>query len=166
MSSKEVKVKKLTRDDFRKYGNFVNLTEVSTKDFFSPGKPPIEFFPDLTTLNVNGEIVGISLCRVHPRELKISLVEHHNYTEEGILPLDGDVLMHVGHPTRDSNPPEKIEVFEVPKLTFVQLKRGTWHHAIFSKDNKVVNCLILLAERTYHNDCEVEKIEEIIINTD
>jgi len=163
MNSKEVKVKKLTLENFRRYGNFINLPQVSTKDFFCPGKPPIEFFPDLTTLNVNREIVGISLCRVHPREFKINLVEHHNYIEEGILPLDGDVLMHVGHPTGDNIPPEEIEVFEVPRLTFVRLKRGVWHHAPFSKNNKIVNCLILLAERTYHNDCELKKIEEINI---
>jgi len=84
MSGKEIKVKKLTLENFRRYGSFINLIEVSPEDFFRIGKPPIEFFPDLTTLNVNREIVGISLCRVHPREFKINLVEHHNYIEEGI----------------------------------------------------------------------------------
>jgi len=50
----------------------------------------------------------------------------------------------------------KVEIFEVPKLTLVKLKIGVWHHAAYAKGNQPVNILILLAERTYHNDCEIE----------
>jgi len=163
MNNSAVKPKQLTLENFGKYGSFVKLSEVSAKNSLRIGKSPIEFFPDLAILNIDGEILGVSICRVFPREFKINLTEHHNYTEEGILPLDGDVLMHVGCPTGDDIPPDEVEVFEVPKLTLVRLKRGVWHHAPFSTGNKAVNCLILLAERTYHNDCEVEEIPEIPI---
>jgi len=159
-----VKPEELTQEKFRRYGSFVSLSGVSAGSFPGIGKPPVEFFPDLIGLNVDGEILGVCICRVFPREMKIDLTEHHNYSEEGILPLDGDVLIHVGCPTQDELPPRKIEVFKVPKLTFVRLKKGVWHHAPFSVKDKVVNCLILLAERTYHNDCEVEEIPEISIS--
>ncbi len=164
MSNDTVEPKELTLENFRRYGSFVRLPEVSDKDFFRMGESPIEFFPDLASLNIDGKILGISLCRVLPRELKIDLTEHHNYSEEGILPLDGDVLFYVGTPTGDATLPEQIEVFEVPSLTFVCLKRGVWHYAHFARGNKPVNCLILLAERTYHSDSEGKKMKEISIS--
>ena len=163
MKDSMIKPKELTLENFRKYGSFVRLSDISDKDFFRIGKSPVEFFPDLVSLNTDGEILGVSICRVFPREMKIDLTEHHNYTEEGILPLDGDVLIHVGCPTEGELPPGEIEVFKVPKLTFVRLKKGVWHHAPFSLEDRAVNCLILLAERTYHNDCEVEEIVEVSI---
>ncbi len=105
--------------------------------------------------NLGNSILGVSLCRVFPRDLTIELTEHHNYTEEGNLPLDGDVYMYVGPATQEAEEME-VEIFEVPKLTLVRLKIGVWHHALYAKGDKPVNVLILLPERTYHNDCDIE----------
>ena len=160
MGNNIMKPKELTLENFEKYGSYVKLSEVSSPCLFKIGKPPMEFFPDLLALDLDGKTTGISLCKVQPRKLKIDFLEHHNCTEEGILPLDGEILLQVGAPTPGEIPPSNIEFFRIPHLTFVKLKIGVWHHAPFAVDNKAVNILILLAKRTYHSDCELQEISE------
>jgi len=155
-----IQIQPLTYENFQKYGDFVRIDQVNPEKFQCIGEPPIEFYPDLVLQNIGSNILGVSLCRVSPRDLKVDFTEHHNETEEGILPLDGDVYMHVGGSSQKASD-MKVEIFEVPKLTLVRLKIGVWHHAVFAKGNQPVNVLILLAERTYHNDCEVETYDLI-----
>lgn len=164
MDNNVMKAKELTLENFGKYGSYVKLPEASSGCFFKIGKPPIEFFPDLLSLDLDGKALGISLCQVQPRQWKIDLLEHHNRTEEGILPLDGEVFLQLGGPTEGEVPPRNIELFRIPNLTFVSLKRGVWHHAPFVVGNKIVNILILLAQRTYHSDCELKEITGIPID--
>jgi ureidoglycolate lyase len=71
-----------------------------------------------------------------------------------MLPLDGDVLIHVA-PAGSQNmvPYDEFEIFRIPMGTVVALRPGVWHHGPFCVDKKPVNNLILLPERTYANDC-------------
>ncbi len=57
MSNDIVEPKKLTLENFGRYGSFVRLPEVSGKNFFRMGESPIEFFPDLAT-GIPAEQVG------------------------------------------------------------------------------------------------------------
>ena len=92
----------------------------------------------------------------------VDVAEFHTKTCEGILPLDNDVLIHVGPATPSASkvPLEKIKVFRVPKGTMVVLKPGVWHHAPFSLNKNPANVVILLPERTYANDCTVVKLPQ------
>ncbi|HSV31066.1 MAG TPA: ureidoglycolate lyase [Atribacteraceae bacterium] len=147
-------VQSLSQEAFQKYGEYVHLAQVGPENFQLLGKSPVEFYPDLVIQNIGKSILGVSLLRVYPRAYEIEFTEHHHDTEEGLLPLDGDVFMHVGGAPQ-AIPDLAVEVFAVPRLTLVRLKIGVWHHAVFARGNDPVNVLILLAERTYHNDCEV-----------
>jgi hypothetical protein len=70
------------------------------------------------------------------------------------LPIDGDILLHVGLATANNDLPlNKIEVFYVPKGTLVTLRPGIWHCVPFAYETDYVNALIVLAERTYAKDC-------------
>ncbi len=150
-------VKRLTREAFRPFGDFAALTGPQGECI---GEPPVEFYRDMLPLRLGSSTTAsISVCRVTTRPSVIDMTEFHDQTEEGILPLDGDVLIHVAAATPDDKPPiDGMEVFRVPRGTFVVLRRGVWHHAPFSVDKDVVNCLILLPERTYMVDCTVRKL--------
>jgi len=102
-------------------------------------------------------IASFSTCRVEKRDLVIDATEFHGATGEGILPLDNDILIHVGPATpADVGPPlDKIHVFRVPKGTMVVLRPGVWHHAPFTPNDAPANVLIVLPERSYANDYEV-----------
>ena len=154
---KTVKVKELGLKAFAKYGSYANMINPKATKI---GKEPIEFFRDMVQLDLGGaDIASFSVCRVLKRPAVVDVSEFHTACGEGILPLDGDILCHVGIATpNDEVPLGKIEVFRIPKGTFVALRPGVWHHAPIAWKAGCVNTLIVLPERTYANDCEVYEI--------
>ncbi len=155
-----VEIEELTVERFWPFGTFarhLNPTEIKI------GAPPVEFYRDMTQLDLGGaSIVSFSTCRVEKREPMIDVTEYHTATGEGILPLDADVLIHVGPATPPDAPVplDQFRVFRVPRGTMVALRPGVWHHAPFALDSEVANVLIVLPERTYANDCEVVELTE------
>ena len=150
-------VKELMLEAFQPYGFYANMTPPGGPVI---GKPPIEFYRDMLQLDLGGATsASFSICRVEDRPLVVDVSECHTACGEGILPLDGDTLMHVGMACPGMKPPVKdIEVFRVPRGTMVTLRPGVWHHAPFTTNGKPVNVLIVLPERAYANDCNVVEI--------
>jgi len=153
------KIKELTLESFAKFGSFANMIN---PDALKLGAEPIEFYRDMVRLDLGGRaIASFSTCRVCKRPPIVDVTEFHHATGEGILPLDADILIHVGPATPVGDVPlERIEIFRVPKGTFVSLHPGVWHHAPFAHNADVANVLIVLPERTYAIDCQVTEIPE------
>ncbi len=126
------------------------------------GAPPVEFFRDMVQQDLGQATrVPFSTCRVESRAPIIDVSEYHSHTGEAILPLDRDVLIHVGPATPGKDIPlDKLRVFRVPCGTMVVLRPGVWHHAPFTVDGEPANVLIVLPERTYANDCVVVELPE------
>lgn len=154
-----VKVRELDVQSFLPFGYYANLIDPDTEHL---GAPPVEFYRDMIQQDLGGAAVAsFSVCRVDPRPAVIDVSEYHTRTCEGILPLDNDVLIHVGPATPDSTPPlEKMQVYRVPKGTMVVLRPGVWHHAPISPNDRPANTLIVLPERTYANDCIIVNLDE------
>lgn len=161
---KNIRIQQLNHENFRIYGDYANLIN---PEAVSIGNPPVEFFRDVIPLHLaQNNVASFSICRVEKRTNLISSAEYHSYCQEGIMPLDGDVLIHVAHATPDEIPVDAFQVFRIPKGTMVTLKAGVWHHAPFAIDCDYVNVLIILPERTYSNDCIVKNIsseEQLLI---
>ncbi len=157
---RKAEIKRLTREAFRPFGDFASLINPQAECI---GAPPVEFYRDILPLRLGSSTTAsISVCRVARRPSVIDVSEYHNGTEEGILPLDDDVLIHVAAATPDDKPPvDRIEVFRVPRGTFVVLRPGTWHHAPFAVEQDAANVLILLPERTYAVDCTVRTLPRV-----
>jgi ureidoglycolate lyase len=160
---KVVHVEALTLEAFAPFGSFAHLINpsLSGPSLTKLGAPPIEFFRDALPLELGGKSPVFSVCRVEPRALLIDVLEYHSHTGEGILPLDGDVLVQVAPATPPNAPVplEAVRVFRVPHGTMLAIRPGVWHHAPFSLEG-AVNVLIVLPERTYANDCVVVPLED------
>lgn len=156
---KKINIKKLSFDNFRIYGSFSEMINPKAPRL---GPEPIEFYRDMEQLNLGqSNTASFSVCRVSKRPMVISKLEFHNYTAEGLMPVDGDVLIHVALATRNGEVPlDRIEVFLVPKGTLVTIRPGVWHHAPFAFGYDFVNVLVVLPERTYAKDCFVSIIPE------
>ena len=121
---REIQVQKLTKDNFGKYGEFLDLldeSELKKKSIFQEG-----FFADVVALEFNqGNQPTISVCHVKKQSDNIiSFLEAHQYACEGLLPLDGDVIIFAGIMDRDFRT-ESIEAFYVPKEN---LKNAVLNH--------------------------------------
>lgn len=155
---RKVAVKELTLENFNVYGTFTNILEPQAPKLV-PG-PGVDFFRDLLQLNLGQtNIASFSTLRVTKRPEIIDATEYHTHCGEVNLPLDGDIVIHVGPATANGVVPlDEIEVFRVPKGTLVAIHPGVWHHAPFAVNTDVVCVLIVLPERVYANDCTVYQI--------
>jgi ureidoglycolate lyase len=156
---RKITLRELDRDSFGVYGSYGQLIDPKTEKI---GREPIEFYRDMVQLSLGSvQTASISVCRVHRRPFVIDTAEYHDGSSEGILPLDGDVVIHVAPATPPGRLPlDRFEAFRVPAGTFVALRPGVWHHAAYALEGEVVNVLIVLPERAYAVDCEVSKISE------
>ena len=153
------KVQELSLEKFSKYGTYRNMIN---PDGVCIGDKPVEFFRDLIQYDTHASgTVSFSICRVQKREPVVDVTEYHNYGAEGTMPIDGDILIHVGYATPSGEiDPDTFEIFRIPKGTFFVIRPGVWHHAPFVYNTDYVNTLIVLPERTYVNDCYVVNLND------
>jgi len=148
---REIEARALTEEAFAPYGVFADL--IGPSDENKIGEPPIEFYPDLVSLTLDTTNPAFSSLFIRRRPMVIDVTERHHNTGEGILPLNGPVVIHVG-PPGDTPPLDQIEAFLVPAGTQVVLRPGIWHHAPFTVGNHPVAIQIALPPETYRRDCE------------
>jgi ureidoglycolate lyase len=157
---RKVTVQELSVEAFLPFGSYANLIDPNAEKL---GAPPIEFFRDMVVQDLGGaSLASFSTCRVEKRDPVIDVTEYHSSCGEGMLPLDSDILIHVGpaSPSDGTVPLDKIKVFKVPKGTMIVVRPGVWHHAPFVAEGDAANVLIVLPERTYANDCIVVELGE------
>jgi len=150
----KLKYKGLTLDSFSKYGSFANMINPKT---CKVGIEPDEFYRDMIKQDLGqANQICFSTSRVMKRPLIIDNLEYHTYTGEGMMPLDGDILLCFAPASaNDDLPIDQIECFYASKGTMLVIHPGVWHCAAFPYDRKCVNVLIALPERVYANDCKV-----------
>ena len=150
---KQIKAKPLCEESFRKYGVFQNLL-----DDVSLGRNsinPAGFFPDLIQLNFGtSTLPSVCLCSVRKIDKNIvGSMEAHQYTCEGLLPIDGDVIIFAGVlPRFDKFSVDNLEAFIVPKGTFVKINPLIVHGTQYCVNTEEAHILCLLPERTFRND--------------
>ena len=146
----------MDREAFRPYGDYIDLLHVKQME---QREEDNIFVPDLVELHLDGRMpASICVARVSECERVVSVLEYHQFTCEGILPLDGDIDIFVG-PSSFRVAPETVEAFRVPQGTVVRLNPGVLHGRQFVVDTPAVNVLILLPERTFGNDCTFTMLE-------
>jgi ureidoglycolate lyase len=110
----------------------------------------------------NSKIASFSVC--HIKKLDRAIIkssEFHNYCNETIIPMNGDILMHFAPASdKDILQTDQIEVFRIPALTLVTVRPGVWHHIPFTHTCDSADILVVLPERTYINDCHLYMFPE------
>jgi ureidoglycolate lyase len=152
---KTIKAQQLSPEAFQKYGVYQNLLD---KDDLAKKSllPPFGFFPDIITLDFDSRsLPTVSVCHVTKTAKNIvSFLEAHQHTCEGLLPLDGDVIIFVGAAFGEPRTfsVDMLEAFIVPKGTFVKLNSMVLHGTQFPVSDPEVHILCMLPARTFKND--------------
>ena len=146
---KTIEAKPISAENFSYYGQFTDLVNPTG---FSLG----DFYHDRVRMNASGGMnLAFSPLVVHKCDpMVVSTVECHNTTQECMLCLDDDIVLHVAPPSKEIVP-EETEAFIVPKGTLVCLNVGVWHLCAMPLHSDIAHVLIVLPERTYLSDCEV-----------
>ena len=158
---KQLKVKPLTMENFAPFGYFVNMINPTTTPLGDPSSP-VCFYRDMIPVNIGmpRSNISFSITRCTRRPNVVAAVEYHSSTGEGNMALDGDMLFYVAPASKAKPKFEDFAAFVVPKGTFVSIHPGVWHMAPMCLDTDELNCLVVLPERTYANDCAFEIFPE------
>ena len=150
-------------------GTYAKLNPPKGKPTAKDAKRGVQFWADLVKVDFGGSGIGgfhtiasIGLCRVTRRNTATDPLEFHIGTDEGILPLDKDIilLLSSANAMNTSGPnPNDVIAFRVPKHTFISLPKGTWHWAPIFQGRGCANVLILLPPATYKKDCTVVQLK-------
>ncbi len=161
---RELRYRRLDPAAFAPYGSFAPLIDPAAGGRSAPriGQPPVEFFRDVIQSGLGADTAGsFGVCRVTRRPPVIDASEYHDGCCEALMPLDGDVLVHVAPAVPGERfPSEQAEVYLVPKGTMIVLRPGVWHHGPFALGAERVSCLVALPERLYARDCKSVTVPE------
>lgn len=151
---KTIKVQKLTREAFHKFGDYATLIDPMTEPATGPKDGILAFFRDMLPVDFGGSVPCFSTCRIQMRDMVVTDAEIHDHTCEAAMPLDQDAVVWVAPATAGKKfPADEVEAFLVPKGTIIKLRPGVWHHGAFATENKPLNVMIVLPERCYDLDC-------------
>ena len=154
---KEIKVMPITRDEFAPFGEFYNM---ENPDGYALVGAIHKFYPDRLTTACVGRLAFSPLVVKRPESMVITEQEYHTTTEELILPLDDDMILHVAPASGGAIATDYAKAFLVPKGTLVKLRCAVWHLAPLPASKEQFTALIILPECTYANDCTVVQIPE------
>lgn len=161
---REIACKKLDAESFSRFGSFANMLdpEANSPPSLHLGATPIEFFRDMLQSGLGVDsVASFGVCRVFPRPLVIDASEYHDTSCEALMPIDGDVIIHVAPASPGpAFPGEAAEAYFMPKGTMVVLRPGVWHHGPFALGDGSVSCLVALPERLYARDCREVVLSE------
>ena len=151
------KIEQLSAEAFKPFGHYYNMDDPQG---YSLDGPLHKFYPDRLWDAYAGH-VGFSAIRVRkPEKMIVDTIEYHTTTSEIILPINGDMILHVAPASAGTPVTHLTKVFLVPKGTMVQMNAGVWHLAPLPAEADELHALIILPECTYANDCTVVPLSE------
>lgn len=154
---KKIKLEKLTKEAFAPFGTYYDF---ANPDGYGLSGAIHTFYPDRLTAYFGGQVGFSSIVVKKPSEYKITQAEYHTTTCEMIMPISGDMIVHVAPPSAGKPLPEHTKAFIVPKNTLIKLNACVWHLAPLPKDDESLTAIIVLPECTYMNDCIVVDLKE------
>ena len=157
---KQIETKPLTLENFKKYGSFSDMIHPAGA---GGGIPGMTFYPDLEVLELGQtHMAAFSVTSVKKAlGTTILALEQHARCGEGILSLDGDMLVYFA-PAGLSYPAvaDNVEAFLVPQNVMLTIRPGVWHCMPFAVHSEEIPVLNVLPERTYANDCTMHVLKE------
>lgn len=154
---RQIKIEKLTAEAFKPFGNYYDI--LNPEGYALEGALH-KFYPDRVWDSYTGH-VGFSPIAVRkPEKYTVDAVEYHNTTSEIIMPINGDMILHVAPASAGKPVTHLTRAFIIPKGTMVQINAAIWHLCPLPVDVDVLHALIILPECTYATDCTVVPLAE------
>jgi ureidoglycolate hydrolase len=122
------------------FGKFGNIIEVDDK--FCIARVDNFKYYLIDSMKSDGEIT-IGLLEVIKKIEGIKQLERHHLTEEVIMPLKGEALLHLASPHKSSLTMDDILTFKIEPGVGVKLYKDVWHAIPVTESDRHFLCLIL-----------------------
>jgi len=113
---KELKINELNLRDLKSLGSFENMVSPDSEKIKAGEN--VNFYRDMISMNLGtSSSVSFSVCTVAERKPLIDLVEYHSFTEETLMPINGDIaiLLLPATPPGSVIPFNKFKYIEYPQ---------------------------------------------------
>jgi ureidoglycolate lyase len=148
----KLKVETLTRDSFAPYGSIVSKPDTSPTSKMEG----LDYWAGVSTLpDVQGPF-DVGYAVLEPRPFVQDHFERHMRTPELLMPVDGDMIVVVGHADHPDEPgrlpaKDRYAAFKVPEGVAIIMKSGVWHWAPFPVDSPL-RMLVIYRSGTAQDD--------------
>jgi len=157
---RKVKVKPLTKDNFKQYGEVI-ATEGECK-IINQGNG--KKWNDLVNFDMfeGGGKVNLGILRTKYSEFLFSQMERHHYTSQIFISLgQGKSFVAVAPISGKYPDPEKVEVFLMKGGQGVNFYRKVWHHSLFPL-NSEQDYVLIMRGGNFSPDVELVSFEDNI----
>lgn len=153
-----VQAEQLCKENFEIFGQYHNMCSDDGPCFgdqnFTFYRDSIRMVPPVSALAFSTLLVERS---VH---FMVPALEYHDHTAEIMMPMDDDTVLCLAPAGNTERPDtEALRAFLIPRGTMIHINPGTWHYMPQPLFKKEVHVLIVLPERTYHNDLTAVNFE-------
>ena len=152
-----IKAAPITHEAFAPFGQFYPM---ASPDGHSLDGDIHKFYPDRITAGAFARVGYSPIVVQKPPHMIVSAVEYHTATWEMILPLNGDMVLHVAPASAGVPVPALTQAFIVPQNTLVKINAAIWHLAPLPATQNSLTAMIILPECTYINDCIVVPLSD------
>jgi ureidoglycolate lyase len=157
MSAREVRVKPLTRDNFKPYGTLIEAPEAKP----AISDAALDYWGGLADLNIGRP--QVSFLKVKRREFLLDRIERHVRITEVFIPLEGVSIFPVAPPRDVENPKAEVPLNEIEAFLLdgskgIVFKKGAWHWPPFPLTETATFAVILSAE-TIEKDLDIREIK-------
>lgn len=149
---KQIKAVPISQEGFAPFGQFYTMDQ--PQGYALCGEIH-QFFPDRLVADSEHRVGYSPIVVKRPERMIVTQQEYHTTTWEMIMPLDGDMILHVAPASGGTPVTDLAQAFIVPRHTLVKLNAAIWHLAPLPKTNEQLTAMIILPECTYANDCTV-----------
>ena len=149
---KTFKPEPLTKEAFAPFGEYYTFDR---PDGYSLNGEIHRFFPDRLTASFEHRVAFSPILVKRQPSYKVTQIEYHTTTPECIMPLNGDMILHVAPASNGVPVTDLTKVFLIPQHTMVKIRSAIWHLAPLPANVDELAALIVLPECTYANDITV-----------
>ena len=132
--------RELNKGNFKKFGSIIEVDEKFCIAKFDNFKYYL-----IDSMKGSSEIT-IGLLEVVKKVKEIGKLERHHLTEEVILPIKGEALLHLADPEKLSVAVNDISTFKIEPGIGVKLYKDVWHAIPVIESEKSFLCLILKSQ--------------------
>jgi len=142
-----MEIKEFNKQNLKKFGNIIDIDE----ELCEAKMDNFKYY--LTGIMKNEAGITIGLLDVIKKVNGTGSFERHHFTEEVIMPLKGEALLHLAEPEKSSLIINDISTFRIKPGTGVKLYKDVWHAIPVIESDKHFLCLIL-KNKTEEEDVE------------
>ena len=152
----EIKAKKITKDNFAKFGKVVKAPSTEP----TAQADDFKFWSDIANYEIEGS-TEIGICTVYKQPANIiNGMERHLNTPEILIPIDAPFVLPL---LKDGENEELAESFLVDIGEVVVIDKAVWHGACLPINKEESSYFVIFKKGTPYDDVYKKEISEIEI---